>query len=87
MHISHSTIVSKLVKMTELFANQRKIVKQGLSKQLAVLWSPVVVPVLAICISSFKMIKAIESSWIIDTEPGCSKPTPCCQRANWKAEI
>jgi hypothetical protein len=30
------------VKMAELFANQRKIVKQGLSKQLSVLWSPVV---------------------------------------------
>jgi hypothetical protein len=28
--------------MTELFANQRKIVKQGLSKQLSVFWSPVV---------------------------------------------
>jgi hypothetical protein len=30
------------VKMTELFSNQRKIVKQGSSKQLSVLWSPVV---------------------------------------------
>jgi hypothetical protein len=30
------------IKMTELFAHQRKVVKQGSSKQLAVLWSPVI---------------------------------------------